>query len=79
MPVAEPFPFETPIPPLLELAYVAFGPDRMMWGSDFPPVSGREGYANALRFTLDQLAARSEADRARIFGGTALAVFPIRA
>ena len=44
-----------------------------------PPVSGREGYANALSFTLDQLAARSEADRARIFGGTALAVFPVRA
>jgi L-fuconolactonase len=78
MPVAEPFPFETPIPPLLELAYRAFGPNRLMWGSDFPPVSGREGYANALRFTMDQLAAKSEADRERIFGGTALAVFPIR-
>ena len=36
-------------PPLFEMAYEAFGPRRMMWGSDYPPVSGREGYRNALR------------------------------
>jgi L-fuconolactonase len=78
MPVAEPFPFELPIPPLLEEAFQAFGPNRMMWGSDFPPVSGREGYRNALRFTLAQFGEKTEADRAAIFGGTALKVFPVR-
>ncbi len=78
LPVVEPFPFETPIPPLLELAYTAFGPARIMWGSDYPPVSGREGYRNALHFTMEQLAAKSEADRALIFGGTALSVFPVQ-
>jgi L-fuconolactonase len=75
MPVVEPFPFVQPIPPLLDLAYEAFGPSRMMWGSDFPPVSGREGYRNALRFTMDQFADKSEADRALIFGGVATQVF----
>ncbi len=75
MPVTEPFPFETPIPPLLELAYEAFGPKRMMWGSDYPPVSRREGYRNALRLTMDQLATKSQADRDLIFGGVASAVF----
>lgn len=43
LPVTEPFPFETPIPPLLNMAYEAFGASRMMWGSDYPPVSAREG------------------------------------
>ena len=36
------------IPPLFEMAYEAFGVDRMMWGSDYPPSAGREGYGNSL-------------------------------
>jgi L-fuconolactonase len=74
-PVRQPFSFETPIPPLLEMAYAAFGPQRMMWGSDYPPVSGREGYGNALRWTLEQFDAKNERDRELIFGGTAKSVF----
>jgi L-fuconolactonase len=50
----------------------------MMWGSDYPPVSGREGYHLALNLTMEQLASKSDADRAAIFGGTALATFPVR-
>ncbi|MCC6174581.1 MAG: amidohydrolase [Chloroflexi bacterium] len=75
MPVREPFPFVEPIPPLLDLAYQAFGPDRMMWGSDYPPVSGREGYRNALRLPMDYLTDRPEGERAAIFGGVAARVF----
>ena len=75
MPVKEPFPFAEPIPPLLEQVYAAFGPDRMMWGSDFPPVSGREGYANALRFPMEVLASKGDAAREQIFGATAQRVF----
>lgn len=78
MPVKEPFPFVEPIPDLLDAVYDAFGPERMMWGSDFPPVSSREGYRNALRGPMERLANRSQADRDLIFGGTALKVFPIR-
>jgi L-fuconolactonase len=74
-PVTEPFPFEQPIRPLLEMAYQAFGPERMMWGSDYPPVSSREGYGNALRLTMDQLATKSREDRRLIFGGVAMALF----
>ena len=74
-PVQQPFPFETPIPPLLEMAYQAFGPERLMWGSDFPPVSGREGYGNALRLTMEQLGSKSERDRELIFGGVAQEIF----
>ena len=79
MPVRDPFPFEEPIPPLLDRAVEAFGPNRVMWGSDYPPVSGREGYANALNFTMEALVNQPEAARAEIFGGTAQRVFPIRA
>jgi L-fuconolactonase len=74
-PVVEPFPFEKEGLPILEMAYQAFGPDRLMWGSDYPPVSGREGYQNALRWTMEQFATKSEEDRALIFGGTALRLF----
>jgi L-fuconolactonase len=39
--VSPTFPFQLPVPPLLDLAYETFGPSRMMWGSDYPPVSAR--------------------------------------
>jgi L-fuconolactonase len=75
LPVTDPFPFLRPIPPLLDMACEHFGPRRMMWGSDYPPVSAREGYRNALRLTRDHLASRSQEDLDLIFGGVALSVF----
>jgi L-fuconolactonase len=75
MPVTEPYPFVQPIPHLLGMFYDAFGPSRLMWGSDFPPVAMREGYGNALRLPMEQFADKSEEDRVAIFGGTALEVF----
>lgn len=77
-PLDNAFPFERPIPPFLDLALSSFGPQRMMWGSDYPPVSGREGYRNALLLTMEQLAPLSEAERDLIFEGTARSVFPCR-
>lgn len=74
-PLEFPFPFERDGLPLLHRAVDSFGPDRIMWGSDFPPVSGREGYANSLNFTMDQLSDRTEEELAAIFGGTAMRVF----
>jgi len=65
-----PIPFD-PIPPLPDLALEAFGADRMMWGSDYPPVSSREGYANSLRVPMEYFASLSENEREAIFGGTA--------
>jgi L-fuconolactonase len=75
-----PIPFPTPmrfphVPPFMEMAYDAFGASRMMWGSDFPPVAGREGYRNALRWTMEHIPFRSEADKEAVFGGTALSLF----
>ena len=76
LPAKEPLPFVEPIADLLERAYAAFGPSRLMWGSDYPPVSSREGYANALGFTRERLQGKDGLDD--VFGGTCLRVFPPR-
>jgi L-fuconolactonase len=78
MPVKAPFPFDEPIPDYLEQAYERFGPGRMMWGSDFPPVAAREGYGRALRGCQEQFATRPAAAQELIFGGTAQSVFRFR-
>ena len=62
-------------PPFIELAFEAFGARRMMWGSDYPPVSGREGYRNALRGVMGHAALSSQEDREWVMGETALGVF----
>jgi L-fuconolactonase len=77
-PFVEPLPFVGAVPPIMEMAFEAFGPERMMWGSDYPPVSSREGYRNALRFTRERFADKSEAANALIFGDTAQRVFRVR-
>jgi L-fuconolactonase len=53
----------------------AFGAERVLWGSDFPVVSTREGYANGLAWTQDALGDLPEADRSAIFGSTAARIF----
>ena len=62
-------------PPLIEMAREAFGPRRMMWGSDYPPVSNREGYRNALRGVMEHPALRNDDDTDWVMGKTALSVF----
>lgn len=81
LPLTAPNPFAPPEPPLLEQALAAFGSHRLMWGSDYPPVSAREGYGNALLLPRERFGAMpnvTEDDLDRIFGGTALSVFPVR-
>jgi L-fuconolactonase len=77
MPVTEPNPFEGRENSILELAYGAFGPERMMWGSDYPPVSGREGYGNALRLPMEQLESKGERALELMFGGVAQKLFKL--
>jgi L-fuconolactonase len=74
MPFPQPMRFEN-IPPFMEMAYESFGARRIMWGSDFPPVAGREGYRNALQWTMDHIPFRSDVGKEWIFGRTALSLF----
>ncbi|MCH7800185.1 MAG: amidohydrolase [Chloroflexi bacterium] len=69
------FDFYDSMPPLVELARDAFGPRRLMWGSDYPPVSQREGYRNALLGVLDHPAFNTQEDREWVMSRTALSVF----
>lgn len=69
-----PLPFD-PIPPVADLALEAFGADRMMWGSDYPPVSGREGYDNSLSVPSEYFSKLSSDEQAAIFGETALRIW----
>jgi L-fuconolactonase len=61
--------------PLVRQAIDAFGPARVMWGSDFPLVSAREGYTNALESARRACAWLAPADQALIFGGVAHRLF----
>ena len=66
-----PFPYRA-TPPFVRMAYDAFGPDRMLWGSDWPRVTNREGYRNSLRHTIAELEPWCPPDHlAQIFGGNA--------
>jgi L-fuconolactonase len=67
--------FFGPVPPLIELARDAFGAKRMMWGSDYPPVSQREGYRNALQGLMNHPAFDSREEREWVMGKTAMSVF----
>jgi len=76
----QPLPAEGPVldsaaGAILLQALDAFGADRLMWGSDFPVVSSREGYANALHWTRDIFAQLQPQEVAAIFGGTAARIF----
>ena len=74
-PFLQPFPFAGNVPPLVEMAVEAFGANRLMWGSDFPPVAFREGYRNALRWPMEHVTYDSDEDKEWIFGGTAASLF----
>jgi L-fuconolactonase len=73
-----PFPYETPLPPYMEDAYRAFGPERLMWGSDFPPVAFREGYTNSLAWAREYFASKPIDAQDLIFGDVAAKVFPTK-
>jgi L-fuconolactonase len=69
------YPFKRPIPNYLESIYELWGPDRIMWGSNFPPVAAQEGYANALRYPREEYAAKPVEAQRQVFRETATRVF----
>jgi len=69
-----PYPF-TDVPPVARMVVDAFGPQRVMWGSDYPPVSTREGYTHSLEFPWDYFSDLSLGDREWVFGRTALSIW----
>ena len=79
-----PFPFGPPfyfnnVPPFIQMAYHAFGPTRMMWGSNYPVCYNHEGYGNTLHYLGEYLTTIcNEQAKEWIFGKTALSIFKFR-
>ena len=57
--------------PYVDVLIEAFGPHRLMWGSDWPVLLLAGGYLQWLDVAEDLTAGLAEVERARIFGGTA--------
>jgi L-fuconolactonase len=58
--------------------YDEFGPERLMWGTDWPGVEAYCGYAKALALYRSELTFLTDADRRWILGGTALKLWPFK-
>lgn len=56
--------------------YDAFGPRRLMWGTDWPLVEGFCGYAKALALVRDELKFLNEEDKRWMLGRTVERVWP---
>lgn len=61
--------------PLIQAAFEAFGPSRLIWGSDFPHVLLSTGYRRALLLAERFYSFFSEADRALLLGGNAARIY----
>jgi L-fuconolactonase len=59
------------VKPYADLLIDSFGPDRLMWGSDWPVVELAGGYDRWIETTETYLARLNEAERNAILGGTA--------
>jgi predicted TIM-barrel fold metal-dependent hydrolase len=63
--------------PYVEHLLEAFGPDRMLWGGDWPVVNLGAGLPEWIRMTGELLAGLSEGERAAIGTGTARRVYGV--
>lgn len=61
--------------PYLEHLYAVFGPDRLMWGSDWPVMLMRSDYAHWLSLCEEWLADKAPSARREIFGLTAQRIY----
>jgi len=57
--------------PYIDTLLGLFGPDRLLWGSDWPVVELAGGYDRWREITIAALAGLSAAERASVLGGTA--------
>ncbi|WP_136588125.1 MULTISPECIES: amidohydrolase family protein [Actinomycetes] len=63
------------VAPFIDDALELFGPDRLLFGGDWPVVLLAGGYARAWSAVTGALAALDDAERAAVLGGTAARVY----
>ena len=61
--------------PLVDVAVDAFGPDRLMFGSDWPVCLMADDYGRVWSETVAALAGMSATERNAVLGGTAVGVY----
>ena len=74
----EPYPYRDTHEQVKRL-YDTFGPQRLMWGTDWPEVEKYCGYARALALYRDEIKFFNDDDRRWILGETALKLWPFTA
>lgn len=57
--------------------YDAFGPQRLMWGTDWPVIDQYCGYGKALALYRDEIKFFNDDDKRWILGNTALKLWPV--
>ena len=67
----EGYPWGDTVAPHYAMAKAAFGVQRMMWGSNFPPCAAKEGYRNALNGVRDMPLFQDGDDAEWVMGKTA--------
>ena len=61
----------------IDVALEAFGPDRLMFGSDWPVCRARSAYADVVQATERAVGDLSPAEREAIMGGTAVRIYRV--
>ena len=63
---------------LIQRIYDLYGPQRLLWGTDFPGVMAKCGYANAVELVRTHIPFFTEEDKEWLFHKTAEKVFGAR-
>ena len=64
--------------PYLDVVFEAFGPDRLMFGSDWPVCLLAANYAQVFGLVNDYLAPLDPAARAKVLGGNAMRFYGVK-
>ncbi|MDP6959976.1 MAG: amidohydrolase family protein [Dehalococcoidia bacterium] len=70
----DPYPYADMLP-VADFIYHNFGPNRMLWASDFPWIVDQPGYAEQLALVDHLLPNLTQTERQQITGGTAESLF----
>jgi L-fuconolactonase len=65
--------------PYLDLVFDAFGPDRLLFGSDWPVCLLAASYDRVVKIISDHLQRFSETDKSKIFGANAIRFYGLQA
>ena len=60
---------------IVKIVYETIGPDKILWGTDFPTILKLRTMRQCLNFIVDQCDFLTDEDKVKILGQNALAVY----